>query len=99
MPDNDVILGSSVSRDLKSVALKARFDALPDRTFPLTLKEFTVQADSNTNTFPITATMPQQKDVTLLPGMAVTVELELKDNTEKLEETSFIIPATALINT
>ncbi len=98
VPDNDVILGSSVSRNLKSVALNARFDALPDRTFPLTLKEFTVQADSNTNTFPITATMPQQKDFTLLPGMAVTVEIELMDNSNNIGKTSFIIPATALIH-
>ena len=78
--------------------LRARFDALPERTFPLTLKEFTIQADSNTNTFPVTATMPQQKDVALLPGMSATVELEVKDTNTEPEEQSFMIPATALVH-
>ncbi|MCR5346617.1 MAG: hypothetical protein K6E38_02475, partial [Fretibacterium sp.] len=45
----------------------------------------------------ITATMPQQKDVAFLPGMAVTVEVMLKE-TKSDEGLSFFVPATALLN-
>ena len=98
VPDNDVIWGSSSAVKPESVEIRARFDALPDRIFPLTLKEFTVQADPNTNTFPVTATMPQQKDVALLPGMAVTVEMEVQGAAAEAEEASFLVPAAALVH-
>ena len=101
VPDNDIIWGSSSARSKEereeAVSLVARFDALPDRAFPLTLKEFTIQADANTNTFPVTATMPQQKDVALLPGMAATVEMTVKGAAVS-EDISFLVPATALVH-
>ena len=40
--------------------------------------------------------MSQVKDVTLLPGMSATVEVETHD--KKSENSSFIVPMTALIN-
>ena len=100
VPDNDVIWASKTTSglskpDLDVIALRAKFDAIPDRTFPLTFKEFVMQADRSTNTFPVTAVMPGQKDVALLPGMAATVEVELKDSAGT--EQVFTIPQTAIV--
>ena len=40
---------AAVRDSLKDTSLKAPFDALPDRVFPLKIKEFVIQADPNTN--------------------------------------------------
>ncbi|MBQ8691880.1 MAG: efflux RND transporter periplasmic adaptor subunit, partial [Synergistaceae bacterium] len=100
VPDNDVIWASKTTSglskpDLDVIALRAKFDAIPGRTFPLTFKEFVMQADRSTNTFPVTAVMPGQKDVALLPGMAATVEVELKDSAGT--EQVFTVPQTAIV--
>ncbi|MBR1671865.1 MAG: efflux RND transporter periplasmic adaptor subunit [Fretibacterium sp.] len=114
VPDNDVIwasqahaaregspteqygTGEGQDNPSKQFTIQARFDAIPDRAFPLTPKEFVLQADPNTNTFPVTATMPQQKDIAFLPGMTATVEVIAKD--AKTEGSSYLVPATALLN-
>ncbi len=99
VPDNDVIWASktvSMPEVLRAKdVIRARFDAIPDRVFPLTLKEVVLQANRNTNTFPVIAVMPQQKDVALLPGMTATVEVEIYGLEN--ENSSFIVPQTALL--
>ena len=92
VPDNDILWLSSTAE--KPVSIQARFDALPDRVFPLQVKEYVIQADPNTNTFPVTAVMPQVRDVALLPGMAASVEVET--HSAESESSSFIVPMTAL---
>ena len=98
VPDNDVIWASKAAalRGNK-VTLKAMFDALPERVFPLEVKEVVLQADRSTNTFPVTAVMPSQAGLALLPGMSATVEVELHENSNS-ENLPFIVPQTALIN-
>lgn len=98
VPDTDVIWASkwaSKSNASAPDSVRAKFDAIPEKSFPLTLKEFVLQADRNTNTFPVTAVMPQQKDVALLPGMTATVEVEVSDM--EGGEKVFTIPQTALV--
>ena len=98
VPDTDVIWASkwaSESNSLAPASVRAKFDAMPDRSFPLTLKEFVLQADRSTNTFPVTAVMPQQKGVALLPGMTATVEVEITDS--EGGEKVFTVPQTALV--
>ena len=56
VPDSDIIWRSSSNKRFDSIY--AHFDAIPNRVFPLTIKEFVLQSDPNTNTFPVTATMP-----------------------------------------
>ena len=103
VPNNDVIWGARAAgggqaRSIQSRAkIQARFDAIPDRAFPLTLKEFVLRADPNTNTFPVTASMPRPEGVPLLPGMAATVEVELAGVVSADATPSFVVPATALI--
>ncbi len=100
VPDNDVIWASQATSSPnnipeKLVSIRARFDAIPNRVFPLQIKEVVLQANSSTNTFPVTAVMPQQKDVALLPGMTATVEVEVYDS--EIENSIFIVPQTALV--
>ncbi len=98
VPDNDVIWASrawaSRPDDLVDV-ITAKFDAIPNRVFPLQVKEIVMQADRNTNTFPVTAVMPQQKDVALLPGMTATVEVEVAGTAG--DKNVFTIPHSAII--
>ncbi|MBQ3377026.1 MAG: efflux RND transporter periplasmic adaptor subunit [Synergistaceae bacterium] len=111
IPDNDILLAplpNDVSLEKmtandgeKLFRLRARFEAIPDREYTLKLKEFTAQADARTNTYPVTATMPQQEDLTFLPGMAVNVEAvffpELVAATSG-GENKYIVPAAAILN-
>ena len=94
VPDTDVIWASKATSSTPD-SIRAKFDAIPERSFPLTFKEFVLQADRNTNTFPVTAVMPQQKDVALLPGMTATVEVEISDS--ESGEKVFTVPQTALV--
>ena len=99
VPENDVIWASkaaSANSGSNPASVRAKFDAIPDRSFPLTMKEFVLQADRSTNTFPVTAVMPQQEGVMLLPGMNATVEVELSDDTEDGERV-FTVPQTAVV--
>ena len=85
----------------RSVVARKRtlsFDAMPDRAFPLQLKEFAAQADPRTNTYPVTAVMPHQPDVYLLPGMAVTVEVDFRPNDKGKSNEKYFVPSTAILN-
>ena len=94
VPENDVIWATKATSS-SPASIRAKFDAIPDKSFPLKIKEFVLQADRSTNTFPVTAVMPQQKDVALLPGMNATVEVEIS-NIESGAKV-FTVPQTALI--
>ena len=96
VPENDVIWASQAAAASSTRAsIRAKFDAIPDMSFPLTMKEFVLQADRSTNTFPVTAVMPRQKDVALLPGMAAVVEVEMSDSEDG--ERIFTVPQTAVV--
>lgn len=106
IPDNDTLLSSILTKmeskkaNEQSFVLTARFDAIPNRTFPLTLKEFSPQSDTRTNTYPVTATMSQQRDVRFLPGMAVTVEVDFSRGKSQflLTQGEYTVPSTAILN-
>ena len=106
IPDNDILVAPVPQvhslQDLKNHAelftINARFDALPDKTFPLTIKEVATQATA-ANTYPITANMPQQDNIRILPGMSVTVEVDYSGGTAQPEnDGKFIVPTTAIRN-
>ena len=94
VPENDVIWATKATSSSPD-SIRAKFDAIPNKSFPLKIKEFVLQADRSTNTFPVTAVMPQQKDVALLPGMNATVEVEIS-NIESGAKV-FTVPQTALV--
>ena len=60
------------------------------------MKEFVLQADRSTNTFPAIAVMPQEEGVALLPGMTATVEVEVSDDSVGGERV-FTVPQTAVV--
>lgn len=95
VPENDVIWASKAASS-SQLSVRAKFDAIPDRLFPLRVKEFVLQADRSTNTFPVTAVMPQQKGVALLPGMNATVEVEVSGDSDGGEKV-FTVPQTAIV--
>ena len=107
IPDNDVLLApvqnvKSLNDLLNSKGLftmNARFEAMPDRIFPLTLKEIATQSTS-ANTYPVTAIMNHEKDdIRLLPGMAVTVEVDFSGGNSKSEsDGKYYVPSTAILN-
>ena len=104
IPDNDVLTAPLPKvhsiKDLKSHAqdftLNARFDAVPDKIFPLSVKEISTQATAS-NTYPITAVMPPQNEIRILPGMSVTVDVDFGGGRE-IEEGKFSVPVTAIRN-
>jgi RND family efflux transporter MFP subunit len=53
----------------------ARFDSLPDREFPLELKETAAEADEATRTYRVTFSMPQPEEILVLSGMTARVTI------------------------
>jgi RND family efflux transporter MFP subunit len=74
------------------VNVHVEFDVDPDKEYPATFQESTAQADPVTQTFQITYTMPQPKNLVVLPGM--TAQLVATAATADLEQ--FVIPAQAV---
>ena len=105
IPDNDILVAPipkvRTLQDLKDHAelfnITARFDAIPEKSFPLTIKEVATQATA-ANTYPITATMPHQRELRILPGMSVTVAVDLADEEKPQNDGKFSVPVTAIRN-
>jgi RND family efflux transporter MFP subunit len=72
----------------------ARFDAAPDRDFPLELTELAAQADPRTQTYQATLVMPQPEGINILPGMTSTVHLQIEATDEM--ESMIAVPAVAV---
>ena len=56
--------------------IKASFDGVPGKEFPLTFKEVATQPDDVTKTYEVTFTMDSPKEHTILPGMTARVRGE-----------------------
>ena len=107
IPDNDIILAPLP--ELKSITdlqkyegklytISAIFEAIPDKSFPLKLKEVSPQATTS-NTYPVTAVMDRQSDVRILPGMAATVEAVLDSSRhDEADEDKYLVPTTAILS-
>ena len=54
-----------------------RFDSLPGRTFDAYYREHDTLPDTQTRSFKVTVSMPLPKDLTVLPGMSVSVIVDL----------------------
>ena len=105
IPDNDILLAPIPQvkslRDLQKHAdlftINAHFEAMPDKIFPLTIKEIATQATA-ANTYPVTAIMSEKTDLRALPGMAVNVELKTKEDKNSIRENKFYVPSVAILN-
>lgn len=93
VPESIMIL----TNDERKPNVVAIFDAIPDRTFPLTLKELSTQADPDTNTYEVTMSMPNIEGYSILPGMSVTARaMQSAAAQEQLNNTVFV-PAHAIL--
>ena len=73
----------------------AEFAAAPGKQYPLTLKEYSTEADSRTQTYQVTLLMTQPEDITVLPGMTANVVGTTKAGQTEVM-TTIIIPAAAV---
>lgn len=80
----------------RNAILYAEFNAIPGEKFPLTIKEFSTQADATTQTFEYVLTMPRPEGRNILPGMTANVHASRADIDESQQAASFTIPAIAV---
>ena len=60
-------------RERGSASVVVEFPAIPGKKYTLELKEFSSEADSQTQTYREVLTMPTPEEVNILPGMTATV--------------------------
>jgi RND family efflux transporter MFP subunit len=93
------LLRGLTSEDQKTaeddVAVSVSFIDLPGRSYPLTFREITTQADAKTQTFQVTYTMQRLESANILPGMTakVTVDLSKYDSGNSI----YTVPASAIV--
>ena len=79
--------------------LAAIFPTYSDRQFPIQFKSYETEADAATQTFRVSGVMDQPEDVTINPGMNVTVRVTFSGVPAEMagiEETGILIPANAV---
>ena len=87
---------ATLKQGRKNVAV-AEFAVAPGKQYPLTLKEFSTEADPRTLTYQVTLLMTQPEDITVLPGMtANVVGTTQTGQTETEITTNIVIPAAAV---
>jgi len=64
-----------------TMKISAEFENYPGERFPLKVKEYSVEADSQTQTYRVVLTMPMPKGKTILDGMTATVFLQTDNPT------------------
>ena len=72
------------------------FDSLPNKEFDVDYEEATTQADSKTQTFTVTFSMPTPADYILLPGMSVTLVVAGGAKEVENAETPLVVPSVAV---
>jgi RND family efflux transporter MFP subunit len=77
--------------------VEAIFDAIPDKSFALTLKEVATQADVESNTYEVTMSMPRVEGYNILPGMSVTARATRTMNGNGVTDSEIFIPAHAVL--
>jgi RND family efflux transporter MFP subunit len=89
----------SVMVTLKQGAQKiavAEFAAAPGKQYPLSLKEYSTEADPRTQTYQVTLLMTQPEDITVLPGMTANVVATTKTGQPEVTTSIITIPAAAV---
>lgn len=79
----------------EEIEATATFAAAPDKKFPLELKEFSTEADPQTQTYQVVLVMDRPEGINILPGMTATVtgrQVSDADSTARI-----VIPAIAVM--
>ncbi len=80
LPEQDLIFAKQYAEQKDGSKYYVILNAVPNKKFSVKFKEITTEADSITNTYQVTLTMPTPADLTLLPGMAVTFAMKAPTN-------------------
>ena len=80
----------------ESICVDVRFNTFPDKTFPACFKEFESSPDRITRTYSAVHTLPEIKEFTALPGMAVSVEVDLANLLRERTVGGVLVPTTAV---
>lgn len=75
--------------------IRVSFEALPGKTYAAAVKEFSAEADPETQTFDVILTMPAPKNVNVLPGMTATVRIVIPIDNDNIKN-SHLIPVEAV---
>ena len=73
----------------------ASFEGRENERFPLRIKEVATRADTQTQTFRVTFSMPQPENFNLLPGMTANVSIDLSRVIQA--DSSHWVPASAVV--
>jgi len=93
LPETDII----TVRKENIAEVFAQFDAVPDRKFDLQIKEFSTEADAQTQTYKATLVMPAPEDVNILPGMTAKVSIDFGTKTAETES-GYRVPLSSVLN-
>lgn len=77
--------------------IKATFEAIPGKSYSLSVREYSTQADPTTQTYQAVLIMDQPKEAEILPGMTAMVEANLADDAGAAPS-AILIPAIAVMN-
>ncbi len=75
--------------------MTAMFESAPNKRYTLSMKEFSSEADPQTQTYRLLTTFPAPKDLNVFPGMSASVIVELADNSAQ-KNAFILIPSTAV---
>ena len=79
----------------RKIDATATFAAAPDKQFPLSLKEYSTEADPQTQTYQVVLIMDQPEGINILPGMTATVKGK-RSNAEAIPS-QIVIPAISVM--
>jgi len=85
----------TLKQGAKKVAV-AEFAAAPGKQYPLSLKEYSTEADPRTLTYQVTLLMTQPEDITVLPGMTANVIGTTETDQTEVTTSIITIPAAAV---
>lgn len=94
IPEQDMVYAKRRPKDAPKSNDVVIFSALPDREFPITLKEYSTQADPQTQTYRVVLTMEAPTDVNILPGMSASFILRTP---LRPSDASLLIPAQCVL--
>jgi RND family efflux transporter MFP subunit len=85
-----------VSKGKNNFDIQVYFEAVPGRNFEATIKEFSTEADPDTQTYEVILGIDSPEDINLLPGMSASV-VATKRSAEN-DKKSLYVPVTAVFN-
>lgn len=95
VPENIIM---NLRREKKQqIESTASFENAPNREFALKIKEFSAQADPETQTYRVIFSFPAPTDINVLPGMTASVKVPLPGSV-KSAESFYLIPSAAVFD-